>query len=1091
MKRLLTSQNLAGGFVLALGAMVMAGWVMRVPAMVTIRPNFVGMVFSAGLCFALIGTGLLLGNAKAHWAVRLQRLAGWMLVILGVIGILENVLDRHIVDMTGLHSWLGDGKPRPGRQAPNTALGFLLSGVVLAWAGHVRSRAQGLAVQVTTFAVLALGLTGLVGYSLTLELLYPWFQQARMAAHTAVGMVIAGIGLWGSWHNEEWYQGNSHFKGDERVGFIGAAILVVIALTAGIEGFAAQLGVFESALGQRLTTVLNLQSALIEARLKQNVAHADREAARPDVVMLTRELGERPANRAAAERLRGIGEGMLLSGVSGLAVYDAQDREIARIGRLSSQAQLEAGLGLATPAWLLWDGGLYVKSRSNIVDRGRTIGALVIEQSLPHIAGSLLKAEGLGRTGEINICVNGANRLVCFPDRKVATVHEGLLLRTGNKPTAMTSATRGESGIFRGVEFRGQNILAAYAPFMAPGLGITVKQDTAELYSPVSESLPLNVLLLLALVVAGAILLRRQITPLVSRIVQSEERAFAEKERLRVTLGSIGDAVITTDTAGNIAYLNAVAQTMTGWSELEAIGRPLHEVFNVMHEGDGSSAADPVLSVLQGGQASPPADDRVLVQRDGASFAIHYTVAPIRDQRAEIIGAVLVFRDVTHARDMASRMTHQASHDALTGLINRREFERRLSSVLAEDTENRVQHALLYLDLDQFKIVNDTCGHLAGDELLRQLARLLQDKLRKNDTLARLGGDEFGVLLENIEAAPAARIAETLRQAAFDFRFFWLDRAFPVGVSIGMVVFSAKGDFADLLRMADVACYAAKDAGRNRTHVYTSDTGELERRQGEMGWVPRIRRALEDGHLLLSRQSIRPMVEGSQDPEHFEVLLRMLDGDGPLIPPMAFIPAAERYGLMQELDRWVVHEAFSHLAARKAARSSPGVCWINLSGSSICDPQFHAFVREEFQRFGIPPGGVCFEITETAVIANLGQAAAFMRELKAIGCRFALDDFGSGMSSFAYLKHLRVDYLKIDGGFVKDMASDPIDHAMVDAINRIGHVMGIRTVAEWVEDEPTLAALRHIGVDYAQGYVIEMPELLVTSPSRAKEKAVA
>jgi diguanylate cyclase (GGDEF)-like protein/PAS domain S-box-containing protein len=554
-----------------------------------------------------------------------------------------------------------------------------------------------------------------------------------------------------------------------------------------------------------------------------------------------------------------------------------------------------------------------------------------------------------------------------------------------------------------------------------------------------------------------------------------EQDLLARKEQLRVTLNSIADAVITTDMQGVVSYINAVAETMIGWSQQDAVGKPLAELFHLVHPQTGQPLPTPVALAISGGVAAGMSGSALLVTRDDRRVPVEESTAPIRDANGVMLGVVLVFHDVSAAHVMAEQMTHLAAHDALTGLLNRREFEHRLEqAVQSAQLEQRV-HSVLYLDLDQFKIVNDTCGHVAGDELLRQLAVLLLDRLRSNDTLARLGGDEFGVLLEGCALEPAMRVAESLRQVVSDFHFVWEDKVFPIGVSIGLVNFGNNGaTTADILRMADSACYVAKDKGRNRIHMFTEENAELVHRHGQMSWVARIRHALDNQRFVLYRQAILDLRQ-RESGEHYELLLRMHDEDGALIPPMAFIPAAERYGLMPLLDRWVIEQALSTHALRHPPGVDGGMCAINLSGTSICDETFLPFVLAQFERWSVAPEQICFEITETAAIANLSQAAVLIRELKAIGCKFSLDDFGSGMSSFTYLKHLPVDYLKIDGSFVKDMLDDPIDRAMVESINHIGHVMGLCTIAEFVENPQIVAALREIGVDYAQGYAIDKP----------------
>lgn len=557
----------------------------------------------------------------------------------------------------------------------------------------------------------------------------------------------------------------------------------------------------------------------------------------------------------------------------------------------------------------------------------------------------------------------------------------------------------------------------------------------------------------------------------------AEKALHEEKERLRVTLSCIGDAVITTDVAGKVTYLNPVAETMTGWTSEEANGLPLPDVCQMVNAQTNEPAHNPVERVFRDKETRLDAH-MLLVQRNGKTSPIEQSVAPIRDQHGKFIGAVLVFHDVTHAQKMATQMTYQATHDALTGLINRHEFERRLKHALRTGKQDGTEHTLLYVDLDQFKIVNDTCGHIAGDELLKQLSGVLQTRLRRNDTLARLGGDEFGVLLESCPTKPALILADQLRQTVRDFRFIWEGRIFRLGASIGLVTFSdGEETITDILRMADSACFLAKDNGRNKIQLYTSEDEGLEKRRGEMGWVGRIHKALEEQRFVLYSQKILRLSDSSGNGSHYEMLLRMKDEDGMLVPPMAFIPAAERYGVMNQLDRWVISTAFAQYAKQHPSGTAASICFINLSGVSICDELLYEYMVEQFNLYQIPPGGICFEITESAAIANLTQAAVLIRKLKALGCRFSLDDFGSGMSSFNYLKHLPVDYLKIDGGFVKDMTEDPIDHAMVRAINNIGHVMHIETIAESVENDSILGALRKMGVDFAQGYGIERPYL--------------
>ncbi len=423
------------------------------------------------------------------------------------------------------------------------------------------------------------------------------------------------------------------------------------------------------------------------------------------------------------------------------------------------------------------------------------------------------------------------------------------------------------------------------------------------------------------------------------------------------------------------------------------------------------------------------------------------------------------------------QLSHQAIQDALTGLENRRGFERCLTHVLAYP-EAHQPSALLYLDLDQFKVVNDTSGHAAGDMLLRQLGALMLGHIRAGDSLARLGGDEFGVLLENCPKEQARRIANHLRETIGNFRFEWEAKIFTIGVSIGVVsIPQTGGTLSNLLVAADAACYAAKERGGNRVHVYELDDSTLLQRHREMQWVGRINNALRKDRFCLYHQPIVPLGVNGTSREWGEILLRLLDEENQLILPSQFTPAAEHYGLMTAVDRWVLRHALEVLQLRGSS-PAPVIYSINVSGQSLGDENFLSFVMDELRRTKVDPAQVCLEITETAAIANLSHAIRFISVLKELGCLFALDDFGTGLSSFAYLKSLPIDYVKIAGHFVKNMAGDPIDHAMVEGIHHIGHVMGIETIAEHVEDSVTLEALKTIGVEYAQGNILGRPRAL-------------
>jgi diguanylate cyclase (GGDEF)-like protein/PAS domain S-box-containing protein len=447
---------------------------------------------------------------------------------------------------------------------------------------------------------------------------------------------------------------------------------------------------------------------------------------------------------------------------------------------------------------------------------------------------------------------------------------------------------------------------------------------------------------------------------------------------------------------------------------------------------------------------------------------------------------LLVCEDITEARILSEKIAYQANHDALTGLSNRSQFERHIKQAVLSAKAKNLQHVLCFLDLDRFKIVNDTCGHLAGDELLRQLGDLFMKNIRKHDVVARLGGDEFGILMHDCALNEAFTISEKLRDVVQDFHFAWDDRRFTVGVSIGITAITmTSSGAANILKEADTACYAAKDKGRNRVHVYRPDDEMLALRKGEMQWVERIQQGLAQNRFCLYGQPI-VAIGHKEEGLHFETLIRYRDDSGRIIPPGAFLPAAERYGLASVLDRWVIRQLFEWIAKKTGFLEKLAVCSVNLSGVSLSDETMLSFIYEQFDTWKIPPHKICFEVTETAAIANLSYATNFIHQLQYKGCLFSLDDFGSGLSSFAYLKNLPVDFLKIDGLFVKDILEDKVDLAMVRSINEVGHVMGKKTVAEFVENEKTFNVLKSLGVDYAQGYGIGKPmplhELTVIKP---------
>jgi diguanylate cyclase (GGDEF)-like protein/PAS domain S-box-containing protein len=567
-------------------------------------------------------------------------------------------------------------------------------------------------------------------------------------------------------------------------------------------------------------------------------------------------------------------------------------------------------------------------------------------------------------------------------------------------------------------------------------------------------------------------------------------RLQAEEERAQITLRSITDGVITTDASGVITRFNPAAQRLTGWKAEEALGRKAGEVFHVRVPDKADASAPgaeprtlslcPVQICLRENRVVAAPRNTVLFSRTGTNYAVNYSCAPLHiGGEEEARGAVLTIHDVTEAKGLLDDLTYQASHDALTGLLNRREFGLRLQRTLdrvRDDTH--IGAALLYMDLDQFKIVNDTCGHSAGDDLLQQLATEYRIHVRERDTLARLGGDEFALIVEHCTIDEAHIVANKVLAATRDFRYTCAGKSFQIGVSIGLIpIHSDTANVEEALRLADHACYIAKEAGRNRIFVQKTGDVDVERRRNDMHWASKLTEAFDNGQLQLFCQPIHRVGQG-QAGLHYEILLRIQeDGDHPIEPGM-FLPAAERYDLMPNVDRWVVSRTVEWLEAHADHVDELEMCSVNISQRALADESFRDFAVELLGSMTVPCHKLCFEITETGAFANLHNTLAFIDKLKQLGCRFALDDFGTGMASFAYLKQIPVDFVKIDGSFISMMTKSRIDFEMVRFTNEISHVMGRQTIAEYVGDSATLRELENIGVDYAQGFLLGEPQPL-------------
>lgn len=562
----------------------------------------------------------------------------------------------------------------------------------------------------------------------------------------------------------------------------------------------------------------------------------------------------------------------------------------------------------------------------------------------------------------------------------------------------------------------------------------------------------------------------------IKNMYNQEQEAYRAKEFAEVTLHSIGDGIVTSDKYGKIMFMNPVAEKLSGHLLDEVSGKPLTDIMPMICETTDKAMSHPIDICLERNEIVDIETDCVLVHKDGSHLPVTSSAAPIQDNNKQLLGGIMVFHDVSEARSLQQELSYQASHDHLTGLYNRREFDQELKFALLHAKRDNHEHTLCYMDLDQFKVVNDTCGHAAGDMLLQKLSKQLKTSLRKSDVLARLGGDEFALLLLHCDMQRAVKIAENMHQIINAFIFEWEGKSCQVGVSIGLASLSPTfKDSTEVLAATDIACYTAKEEGRNRIHIYKAGDKQLIQRREEMSMVGKVRQALSENLFELFAQPIVSTTD-VRDCNHYEILIRLKGEDEQYISPIKFLPVAEKYQLMTDVDRWVVHHSFQLMLDLSQQKNEFSLA-INLSGQSINDTDFLKFIVDKIDELGVDASRICFEITETAAINNLDHAINFIETLKKHNCKFSLDDFGTGVSSFEYLKRLPVDYLKIDGAFIKQLESNKVDYAMVKAISEVAVVVGMKTIAEFVENEAIYKILNDLGIDYAQGYWISKPDL--------------
>ncbi len=557
------------------------------------------------------------------------------------------------------------------------------------------------------------------------------------------------------------------------------------------------------------------------------------------------------------------------------------------------------------------------------------------------------------------------------------------------------------------------------------------------------------------------------------------------KRQAQYTLESISEGVITTDNDGRIDYMNLAAESLIGTNRDDAAGHRVGELFTLVDDADRRPLGDPVDRCLSMRRRVNMGRRAVMVSADGEhEHSVEITASPVRGPGNSISGTVVVFHDVSELRGLTRKMSYQATHDPLTGLVNRREFERRLDEAMDSAHAEEAVHMLFYMDLDRFKAVNDTCGHLAGDNMLREVASLIKTEVRDSDFVGRLGGDEFGALLIGCPIEKARQIASDICTAVADYRFVWKDKIFNIGISIGLVEIShASGTLQDVMSAADSACYMAKQQGRGQVHIYSARDEAVARERGDIQWLRQLQTALHEDGFELAVQPIIAMGGKADSGPSVEVLIRLTDGRGHSTDSAEFLRPAERYQMMPQIDRWVINSALGAITSGEIKLSARRSCAINLSSQTLGDEAFLGFVVDSLDRSGVAPSAICFEVTETAILSNVQHAQRFIEVLHGIGCEFSLDDFGSGLGSFSSLKHLPIDYLKIDGTYTRNLQTDLVNQEMVAAMIKLARTMQFRVVAEQVEHQDDFDWLRDVGVDFVQGYFIEAPTKLGAAPT--------
>lgn len=825
---------LLGLFLAALGLMVMSGWILQVRTLVEIHRGLVAMTFNTALCFTLCGVVLLLPSMLGRPLPRLQRGVGLFLLVLPGLILLEHLSDTGFgIDWVFLHVWLQDGNTRPGRLAPNTALGFLLAGSCLLLTPHINSPWRELLLQVLLFCLLAIGLTGLIGYVLSPDQLFGWARSARMALHTAVGMVLLALALWSNWNHNAERKDGCYLGDEEKIAFMSAAILCVVSLASGLTGFVFQQTILENALRDKLQFRLNDQLGLFKSILVRagNVAEsaADDERLLDAAGRLAREPGNGTARAAFMVEVQRL----LHNGFQSVVLLAPDGRVIYAPGEQSGN-RLADEWAMATPntappgsarmalpgnasqtAALIWDGQLRLRTDSKLVHRDQVFARLILSQHLPVMQTQLFDLHGLGQTGELALCAGQQQKLLCLPTGRQSTPYLINRINYVGQPLPMSLAVNGETGLIATFDYKGNNVMAAYAP-VGPNLGLVVKQDTAELYAVIRTQLKFVIPALLMLTLLGALLMRSQIRPLAQRLATSENHAREQQLEINTVVNSVGEGILTVNQDGIIESFNAAAASIFGHAAVDVIGQPLQMLMPPELRAQHQAGMH---HYLQGGEArviGKPKLEMPGLRKDGSVFTLELTVNEIRFANRQVF--VGVVRDITERKQFEEKLIFLAQYDALTGLPNRALFMDRLSGAMLRARRNSTALAVMFLDLDGFKNVNDTLGHHSGDVLLKQFGSRLGTAVRKTDTVARLAGDEFTVILEGLRdpECDTRDVAEKI-VAAMDAPFELGEHQVRVTTSIGLAIHAAgEVDMESLLRRADDAMYRAKQSGKNR-----------------------------------------------------------------------------------------------------------------------------------------------------------------------------------------------------------------------------------------------------------------------------------